>query len=194
MSGGVLVYHCLSGLTSLHPLQEPFPSSNDPLALVKVLELSTVPTDLPFDPLDIQLGLRSFQLRFGYTSIAQGPFGAEKDLCDLSPITIHHVGLVELDLEEEGGPRFVQRQRNRAPSVGRGFGDLSADDKPLECFTLPFSGLADLRSEIPNLLDGVEYGGSGFNETPLVCELVDNVGQLCAEVFRVLVDTVKMES
>ena len=79
-------------------------------------------------------------------------------------------------------------------SVGRRFGDLSADDETFEGFTLPFSGFADLCSEIPNLLDGVEYGGLGFDETPVVCELVDNVGGLCAETVRILVDAVKMES
>jgi hypothetical protein len=80
------------------------------------------------------------------------------------------------------------------PSVGGGFGDLSADDKTFECFAVPFSGLADLRSEIPDLLDGVEYGGPCFDETPFVCELVDDVGWLCAKIFPVLVDAVKVES
>lgn len=80
------------------------------------------------------------------------------------------------------------------PSVGRRFGDFSADDKTFEGFTIPFSGFADLRSEIPDLLDGVEYGGPGFNEAPFVCELVDNVDWLRAEIFPILIDAVEMQS
>ena len=80
------------------------------------------------------------------------------------------------------------------PSVGGGFGDLSTDDKTFKRFALPFSGLADLRSEIPDLLDGVEHGSLCFDETPFVCELVDDVGWLRAKTFHVLVDTVKVES
>ena len=78
--------------------------------------------------------------------------------------------------------------------VGGRCSDLSADDETFEGFALPFSSLADLRSEVPNLLDGVEYDGLGFDETPFVCELVDDVGGLCTKFFRVLVDAVKVES
>lgn len=43
-------------------------------------------------------------------------------------------------------------------------------------------------------MDGVEYGGLRFDEAPFVRELVDDIGWLCAKIFRILVDTVKMES
>lgn len=71
---------------------------------------------------------------------------------------------------------------------------MSADNKTFKCLALPFPGLADLRSEVPDFLDRVEYGGSRFDETPFVRELIDNVCRLCAEVFRALVETMKVES
>ena len=78
-------------------------------------------------------------------------------------------------------------------SANRRFYDLSADDKAFESFTLPNPGLTDLRGKIPNLLDGVEHCGLGFDETPLVRELVDNISGLRTEFFRILVDTVKVK-
>jgi len=80
------------------------------------------------------------------------------------------------------------------PSASGRFYDLSADDEAFESFTLPNPGLTDLRGKIPNLLDGVEYGGLGFDETPLVRELVDKISGLRTEFFRILVDAVKVES
>jgi len=34
----------------------------------------------------------------------------------------------------------------------------------------------------------------GLDEAPFVCELVDNVSGLCAEILRVLVDAMEMKS
>jgi hypothetical protein len=79
------------------------------------------------------------------------------------------------------------------PTVGRRFGDQSADNETFKCFALPYSRLADLLCKIPDLLDGVEYSGLGLDEAPLVCELVDNVRGLSAEIFCVFVDAVEMK-
>jgi len=80
------------------------------------------------------------------------------------------------------------------PAVGGRFSDLSTDHEAFESFPFPFSGLADLCSEIPDVLDRVDHRGLGFDKTPLVCKLVNNVCRLCDEIFCVFVDAVKMKS
>lgn len=133
------------------------------------------------------MGLRSLQFQFRYTTLTRGIF-AEELLGDLPPITVHHVWFVEFNFEKER-PSCV-----RVVLASRGFGDLSTDDEAFDSFTFPFPCLGDLRCEIPDLFDRLECNGLGLDEAPVVSELVDNVSGLCAEICRVLVDTMEMES
>ena len=83
------------------------------------------------NPLDIEL---SFRPRNPALRQLRAPAVHEQRLGDFTPIAIHHVRLVELDLEEERRARCVRRPLRRVRLGGDRGG---ANDEALERLVVP---------------------------------------------------------
>ena len=88
--------------------------------------------DLIPDPLDIKL---SFRPRDPALRQLRAPAVHEQRLGDFTPIAVHHVRLVELDLEEERRARCIRRPLRRVRLVGGSRG--GANDEALERLVVP---------------------------------------------------------
>ena len=85
-------------LLCLQPLEEPFPCGDDPMALHVTLEECRMLLYLSPDPLYVHFRLRALHLiLWEIRTLAP----RQQRFCNLAPVTVHHVRLVELDLEEE---------------------------------------------------------------------------------------------
>src|SRR5277367_2306270 len=79
----------------------------------------------------------------------------------LSPLSIHQIGLLELELEEPVSIRFS--------SI---FLHLTTYNKPLRVSSIPGSSLFTLFKERLDLVQGLKQDVFCFLETPRICELV----------------------
>lgn len=85
-------------LIRLQPLQEPFACGDDPMSLRVVLEKARVSLDLAFHPRDVCISFRARHLvlrKLRTLALRQ------ERLCDLPPVAVHHVRLIELDFEKD---------------------------------------------------------------------------------------------
>ncbi len=146
--------------------------------------------DLVLDPLDIHLrfGARHLALR-KLRPLAAG----EQRLCDFAPVAVHHVRLVELDLEEERRAGGVRRPAFRGGASIRG-PDGRAYDEALERLAVPRAAAADLFRERLDVLHGWELERRGGDEAPFARERLDDGSWLRPEVPRTFVDAVQVQA
>jgi hypothetical protein len=186
-------------LILLQPLQEPLPRRNNPMIGIISIKLPHIPLDLAHHPVHIHLRLRALHPLLckrrnvdviGALFLSLGETG----LGELTPVAVHHVGLVELDFEEEGGAGGVGRSRGVHVSLGRRLGDVRAHDEALERLAVPFLRGVDLVRELFHLRDGVEHDRLCDDEPPVFGELLDDVREHGLEFSDVLVEAVQVEA
>lgn len=170
---------------TLKPLQEPITGGDDALSLRVRLELVSIAIDLVDDPVHVHLRLRPAQLPFRH--IRDRSTLRQQCLRHLSPVAVHHVRLVELDLEEERGARLVRRQARWLPTLGRRLDHLRAHHEALERLPVPLARLADALCELLHFGDGLQDGGLGGYKAPLARERVNGGLVHRLEVFGTLV-------
>ena len=157
-------------LRARHPREEPLVRHDDALALGEPVELLAVALDLRAHPPHVRLRLRTAQLALRHVAGARAL--AQQRLCHLAPVAVHQVQLVELDVEEERGPRRIRRG---FAVLGSGSGgDVRAHDEALDRLPVPLAGLGDLLGEGFDFGDGVQDGGRGRDEAPLVRKGIDD--------------------
>ena len=172
-------------LRALQPLQESLSGGNDPLPLRILVELFPVPYNLALDPCNVRLRLRVLHLRLGDFRLAQRALRGEQHLGHLAPVAVHHVRLIEFDLEEERRARRVRRCA--WPGVVLALAsrwrlrDRRAHDEALERLALPLSGLGYFLSESLDFRDRVEDRRGGHDEPPLFGERIDDRWRHCFE-------------
>lgn len=138
--------------------------------------------------------LLSPQLCFRQLGIRNVPFGfgSEECLGKLSPITIHHVRLVKLDLEEEGGSRSVRRCV--VASLSRPGSNCRAYDKPFDRDSVPFPGLSDFLSILANLALRIKHEGRRLDKAPFLGKRIDDWLSLSVEFANVGVEAMEMKT
>jgi hypothetical protein len=143
--------------------------------------------------LNILLNPLNIDLRFRARHLALWQFRAlaarQQRLGDLAPVAVHHVRLVEFDLEEEGRAGGVRRRR-----VGGRRADGSAHDEALERLAVPLPASTDLLRERLDFLHGGKFERWCRDESPLARERVEYGGWLSSEVTRAVVDAVEVQA
>ncbi len=124
--------------------------------------------------------------------LTEGHLRVQQYLRELAPVTVHHVRLVVLDLEEERRPLRVRRG---GPPVLVGVrGDVAAYDEPFDRFPVPFLRLLDLVCEAPHAGEGGLGVVCRFDEAPFIGEFCDDVARDRTEPACALVDAVKVQA